>query len=77
MGRVRVKARVSNIEKPGKSRGVELIVDTGAIYTVVRRATLEELEIKPIGRRKFKLTNGVLERDIGLPAVFRRYGCKR
>jgi len=67
MGYVKVKAKISNIEKPEKSKEVELIADTGAIYTIIKRSTLEELEIKPIGKRKFKLANGdVIERDVGL-----------
>ncbi len=66
MGYVRVKVRVSNVERLEKSKEVELIADT-AIYTIVKRKTLEELEIKPIGRRRFKLANGdVIERDIGI-----------
>ena len=67
MGYVRVKVKISNIERPEKSREIELIADTGAIYTIVKRKTLEELGIKPIGRRRFKLANGdLIERDIGI-----------
>ncbi|RLI78321.1 Retroviral aspartyl protease [Archaeoglobales archaeon] len=67
MGYVKVKVRVSNIERPEKSKEIELIADTGAIYTIVKRETLEELGIKPIGRRRFKLANGdVIERDVGI-----------
>ncbi|RLI75778.1 Retroviral aspartyl protease [Archaeoglobales archaeon] len=66
MGYVKIKVKVSNIET-GKAKEVELIVDTGAIYTIIKRKTLEELEIEPIGKRKFKLANGdVIERDVGL-----------
>ena len=67
MGYVRVKVKISNIERPEKSREIELIADTGAIYTIVKRKTLEELEIKPIGRKRFKLADGdVIERDVGI-----------
>ena len=66
MGYVKVKARISNIEKPEKSKEVEFIADT-AIYTIVNKKTLEELEIKPAGKRKFKLANGeIIERDVGI-----------
>ncbi len=67
MGYVRVKVRISNIERPEKSKEIELIADTGAIYTIVKRKTLEEIGIRPIGRRRFKLANGdLIERDIGI-----------
>ena len=44
---VRVKVRISNIERLEKSREIELIA-YNAIYTIVKRKTLEELGIKPI-----------------------------
>lgn len=66
MGYVRIKAKISNIET-GNAKEVELIVDTGAIYTIIKRKMLEELGIKPIGKRKFKLANGnVIKREVGL-----------
>ena len=33
---------------------VDGVVDTGAIHTVVYRSILEELGIKPLGRKRFK-----------------------
>ena len=45
---------------------MEFIADK-AIYTIVKKKTLEELEIKPIGKRKFKLANGeIIERHVGI-----------
>ena len=58
MGFVKVRVKIGNPEKPGISREVELIADTGAIYTVVSRKILEELGIRKRGKRKFKLANG-------------------
>lgn len=70
MNFVRVRARVWNIENPKLSRELELLADTGAIYTVLPSSLLEELSIRAIGRRKFKLANNeVIERDIGLIGI--------
>ncbi len=67
MGYVKVRVKISNIEKLEKFKELDLIVDTGAIYTVISRRILEELEIKPIGKRRFKLANGeVIEREVGI-----------
>ena len=67
MGFVKVRVKIGNPEKPGISREVELIADTGAIYTVVSRKILEELGIQKRGKRKFKLANGkIVEREVGI-----------
>lgn len=67
MGFVKVRVRIGNPEKPGVSREVELIADTGAIYTVVSRKILEELGIQKRGKRKFKLANRkIIEREVGI-----------
>jgi clan AA aspartic protease len=44
---------------------VEGVVDTGAMYSVIPRRILEELEVKPLERRKFRAFGGYIERDIG------------
>ena len=44
---------------------VEAIVDTGAIYSVVRRDVLEQLGVKPVERRRFRAFGGYVERDVG------------
>jgi len=41
------------------------VVDTGAVYTVIRRDILESLGLKPLGRRRFKAFGGYVERDVG------------
>ncbi len=59
MGYVKVKARVSNpARNKNKNLDIVLIADTGAIYTVIPANLLEQLEITPTGKRKFKLANG-------------------
>ena len=54
-----------NPDKPEKVIEVEDIVDTGAIYSVVRRDVLEQLGVKPVERRRFRAFGGYVERDIG------------
>jgi clan AA aspartic protease len=66
MGFTKVKVEICNTENPERSKEVELLADTGAMYSIVRSETLKELEIEPIGRRKFTLADGkVIEREIG------------
>ena len=62
---VKVKAGVFNPASPGKVVEVDGVVDTGAIYTVIRRDILEELGIRPAKRRRFKAFGGYVERDVG------------
>ncbi len=70
MGYVRVRARVWNIDDPSRYRDVELLADTGAIYTVLPTSLLKELGVRPMGRRRFRLTNNqVIERDVGIVGI--------
>lgn len=64
MGFIRVKFGVFNPRSPTKITEVEGIVDTGAIYSVISKRRLEELDIKPIERRRFRAFGGYVERDI-------------
>ena len=62
---LKLRAGLYNPEKPGRVVEVEGIVDTGAIYSVVRRDVLEQLGVKPVERRRFKAFGGYVERDVG------------
>jgi len=65
-----VKVRVNNPADLAKSDMIELLVDSGAIFTSVPRTTLEKLGLKPIARRKLKVYGGtVVERDIGVAVI--------
>ena len=59
MGVTYVPMKVSNARHPG-DRAVELefLVDTGAIYSVVPRETLEALGVTQLERREFTLADG-------------------
>jgi predicted aspartyl protease len=70
VGYIRVKAKIWNVEAGGIVKEVGLLADTGAIYSALPRSILEELGVKPMGRRKFRLANNqVLERDVGIVGI--------
>lgn len=70
MGFVRARVELWNPERAERKLEVELTVDTGAMYTVLPRQTLEELGFKPVGKRRFKLADGrVIEREVGIAGV--------
>ena len=61
------KVKISNPQDPSKFEEVELIIDTGATFSVVSKERLEKLGIKPIFKRKLKLASGeIIERDVGI-----------
>jgi len=62
---LKVRAGLYNPAQPDKVVEVEALVDTGAIYSVVRRDVLEQLGVKPLERRRFKAFGGYVERDVG------------
>lgn len=71
MGFTYVRVLLCNPSGEGKQSEVELLVDTGAIISVIPRHALEALEIRPIGKRSFRTFGGnVIEREIGI-AVFK------
>ena len=66
MGVFRVKARIWNPLDPSKSRDGELLVDTGATYTVIPHDVLEALNIKILRYVRFRLAdNRVIEKPVG------------
>jgi aspartyl protease family protein len=62
---LKLRAGHYNPKEPERVVEVEAIVDTGAIYSVVRRDILEQLGVKPVERRRFRAFGGYVERDIG------------
>jgi clan AA aspartic protease len=66
MGYTKVKAIVVNPQDRKRRLDLELIVDTGVIYSLLPRSLLEELGVKPIGRRRFRLASGeIVEYHVG------------
>jgi len=63
---VKVKVTIRNIHKPDLKSEVDLLVDTGAIYTILSRERLLGLGVEPRDKRRFKTADGrVIERDVG------------
>ena len=70
MAYVKVKTKVRNIHKPELKAEMEFLVDTGAIYTIVKRKSLESLGVQVRGKRRFKTADGhVIEREVGAVEV--------
>jgi len=65
LGFVKVRFGVFNPLAPERVVELEGVVDTGAVYSVVPRRLVEELEVKPLERRRFRAFGGYIERDVG------------
>src|SRR5437870_219219 len=49
---------VASVAEPEGSERVELLVDSGAIYTVISKAVLDRLRIRPLAEETFRLADG-------------------
>ena len=49
---------IGNPATPNITEPIELLVDSGAIYSVVPRPVLERLGIKPVATEEFKIADG-------------------
>lgn len=66
MGLTHVDADIANPAKPRRSVRVTLLVDSGALYSVVPANILRKLGVKPHSRRTFILADGTqITRRIG------------
>lgn len=67
MGFTYAKIRICNPVDRGRGRDLELLVDSGSVYTIIHGDRLKELGIKPEGRRRFKMADGrIIERKFGV-----------
>lgn len=57
MGLTHIDVAVANVARPRKSVTIELLVDSGAMFSVVPSATLKTLGIKPHGEKSFILAD--------------------
>lgn len=71
MGLTVVAVEIANPAKPRRSRTIDLLVDSGAIYSVVPAAVLRELGIRPISTEEFRLADGSKIRRKKGVALFR------
>lgn len=70
MGYVRVKVKVRNPQHRDREADVELLADTGAIYSVIPSEVLERIKIERRSARKLKLADGrVIERHLGIAEI--------
>jgi len=66
MGHTVAAVRVCNPWDGSRCFEVELIVDTGSTYTLIRRERLEAIGVKPSGVRRFRTIEGkTVEREVG------------
>jgi len=61
-----VEAGIANPFNLARQRSLTFLVDSGAVYTVIPRAELESLGIRPTRERTFYLANGQpVRREMG------------
>lgn len=65
MGMTYVRVRVANPSRPRRTEEIELLVDTGAMLSVVPRPVLQGLGIKSVDKRRFRAFGGIVERETG------------
>ena len=66
MGMTDVRVRIANLADPGRSAEVDLVVDSGAIYSVVPAAVLRKIGVEPRKVETFSLADGgTVRRAIG------------
>ena len=71
MGLTHVRVRISNPARTRRSATIRLMVDSGAVYSVVPGTTLRRLGIEPHSSRTFILADGTeIKRKMG-NATFR------
>jgi predicted aspartyl protease len=58
MGLTILEVEVGNPANPDITRKVELLIDSGAIYSVIPTPVLEGLGIKPLVEQEFRLADG-------------------
>ena len=69
MGLTRIKVFVRNPET-NVGREVELVVDTGSVFTWINRRVLEEIGVRPRRVRLFKTIDGrVVSREVGMVTI--------
>jgi predicted aspartyl protease len=70
MGYVKVKVRIASAEDPSRGEEMELLADSGAIYTIVPKSVLQRLGIRERGRQRFRVADGrAIERAYGVMLV--------
>ena len=71
MGLTVLEIEVGNPAKPKVTEKIEFLIDSGAIYSVVPKAVLKRLGIRPLTEQQFRLANGQKIRRKKGGAVFK------
>jgi predicted aspartyl protease len=58
MGMTEIRVRIVNLADPTRATDVEMIVDSGAIYSIVPATVLREIGVEPRETQTFGLANG-------------------
>ena len=58
MGLTQLEIQIANPSLPSKTETLEMLVDSGAVYSVVPAPILRRLKIRSLGREEFRLANG-------------------
>lgn|SRR3990170_1227895 len=70
MGYTKVKVKIANPKAPERFRETELLVDTGAIYTVVDGKSLRQIGIESMDKMEFySINNEKLVREVGVSVI--------
>lgn len=70
MGYVRVKVKLRNPQQRILEAEVELLADTGVIYSIIPSKTLESINIERRSMRRMRLADGrVIERHLGIAEI--------
>jgi predicted aspartyl protease len=74
MGITFIKVKVSNPARPKKAAVHELLVDSGAVYSLLPVKDLKNLGVKPVREEEFSLGNGQSIRKKVGNALFELHG---
>lgn len=70
MGFTNVKVQIYSPADLTKPKEIELLVDSGALFTVIPHALLKEIGLEPLSRRRLRVFGGaIIERDIGVAVI--------
>ena len=60
------RVKIANPTYLSKFEEIDLIIDTGATFSVIKKTRLQRLGIPVIGKKKLRLANGdIIEREYG------------
>ena len=66
MGSTKANVEVANTENADLKAELELLVDSGATYTMINGTFLRKLQVRPLEEREFTLANGqMIKRKVG------------